>query len=112
MGFGGILGRYIQRRHYIRPLIVGLVVGTLAGISFGYYLVTVIDPGILGLIAIIFLALVFGLVATAVTAFIFFYIQLYRMTKIMVEEMCANCGNRLPRGASFCPYCGSTIGNE
>ena len=57
-------------------------------------------------------ALVFGLVATAVTAFIFFYIQLYRMTKIMVEEMCVNCGNRLPRGASFCPYCGSTIGKE
>jgi len=112
MGFGGILGRYIQRRHYIRPLIVGLIVGSLAGISFGYFLIVAIEPGVLGSLAIIFLSFVLGMVATAVTAFIFFYIQLYRMTKIYVADICGECGNRLPKGASFCPYCGSSIGEE
>jgi hypothetical protein len=91
---------------------MGLIVGALAGISFGYYLFIVIDPGILSSIAILFLSFVFGMVATAVTAFIFFYIQIYRMTKIFVAEMCVSCGNRLPKGASFCPYCGTTIGDE
>ena len=112
IGLGGILGRYIQRRHYVRPLVAGLVIGALAGISFGYYLILAIDPGLLGILAIIFLSFVFGMVATAVTAFVFFYIQLYRMTKIVVADICGSCGNRLPKGASFCPYCGSTIREE
>ena len=110
LGFGGLLSRYIHRRHYIRPLVVGLVVGSLAGFFFGYFLIGAIQPGILGTLALVFLSVVFGVVASAVTAFVFFYLQIYRMSRIAVAQSCPNCGNQLPKDAAFCPYCGTNIG--
>ncbi len=105
---GSYLRRYIERRHYLRPLIAGLVVGVLSSIFFGYYLFIAVSPVFLGTLALILLSAVFGLVVAGVTAFLFFYMQLYRMTRVMGEN-CQNCGNRLPKDAEFCPYCGSRI---
>ncbi len=109
MGFGRVLGLYIERRHYRRPLLVGLLIGALSGIFFGYYLFAAIEPGLLGAIALVFLSAVFGLVAAAVSAFIFFYLQIFRMTKMAVSETCPGCGSALPRNAAFCPYCGGQL---
>ena len=109
MGFGRVLGLYIERRHYRRPLVVGLLVGVLSGFFFGYYLLAAIKPGLLGTIALVFLSAVFGLVAAAVSAFIFFYLQIFRMTKMAVSDTCPACGGMLPRNASFCPYCGGQL---
>ncbi len=109
IGFGGLLSRYIRKRYYKRPIIFGLAVGILAGFLLGYYLIEAIEPGILGTLALIFLSLVFGVVAAAVTALVFFYLQIYRMTKLFVAQTCPNCGNQLPKDAAFCPYCGNSI---
>jgi len=106
MGFGQYMRRYIERRYYLRPLITGLIAGVASGIFFGYYLYAAVKPGILGTLALIFLSVMFGMVAGAVSAFLFFYAQMYRMAK-MTEDLCVNCGNRLPKEAAFCPFCGS-----
>lgn len=106
MGFGQYMRMYIERRYYLRPLITGLIVGMASATFFGYYLYLAVKPGILGTIALIFLSIVFGMVAAAVSAFLFFYVQLYRMAR-MAEDVCSSCGNRLPKDAAFCPFCGN-----
>jgi hypothetical protein len=105
---GSFLRRYIERRHYLRPLIAGASVGILSGILFGYYLFVAVSPGIIVGLGLVFLSIVFGTIAAAVTAFVFFYLQLYRMSRI-VGETCQGCGNEVPKDAEFCPYCGTRI---
>lgn len=102
------LRHYIEQRHYLRPLIAGLVVGVTSGFAFGFYLFKAISPGLLGAMVLVFLSGVFALVSSAVTAFIFFYLQLYRMAKF-VGKTCHVCGSELPKNAEFCPFCGSKV---
>lgn len=102
---GSYLRHYIENRHYFRPLIAGIVIGILSGVFFGYLLYGALAPGPIITIALIFLSVVFGLVAAAISAFVFFYLQIYRMTKY-AGSRCPNCGEELPENAQFCPFCG------
>ena len=108
MGFSELMRRYIERRYYRRPIVAGLFVGAMSGILLAYYLISAIHPGIAGVLAIAFVSVVFGVVAGAVSAFLFFYAQLYRMSRI-VREVCPACGGSLPKDASFCPFCGTDL---
>lgn len=85
------------------PAFIGAAAGLASAVGLVYYVSKAVSPGIFGMFALAFVAVLFGIFVGLFSATLSVVIK---FKKFFAGSGCNNCGNGIPGNASFCPHCG------